>query len=336
MKQRKILAALLVIVALLGILPVAAAAQPSYKDIDGAWYTEDVRRYGDPDIFDDGSGKFRPDARITRIEFVRLLHSALDISINYITAPNIADSFDDMKNSNVGASELADLVAAGIVEKGGSFRPNQALDREVMIHWIIETLDYKTGGNYAVIKMMPEPFDDNDQISIAYVNDIITARLLNLVNGRGGNRLFPKEGATRAEAVTVVSRLVALVDSLISRVDITASATVQNGTLKMTLTLTNNMKKTVTIDHSSGQKYDFKLFDKDGNNLYTWSADKMFMAVMGSYDLMPGDSITYSETLSLDDYPDLKSATTMTAYLVGTSENFTIDENGYSTEIVFK
>lgn len=334
--KNKILAALLAFVALLGIVPVTAAAKTPYTDIDGAWYTQDVRSYGDPAIFDDGSGKFRPDARITRIEFVRLLRSALDISINYITAPNIADSFDDMKNSDAGASELSDLVTAGIVEKGGSFRPNQTLDRELMIHWVIEALDYKTGGNYAVIKMMPEPFDDNDQISIAYVNDIITARLLKLINGRGGNRLFPKEGATRAEAVTVVSRLAALVDSLISRVDVTASATVQNGTLKMSLTLTNNMKKTVTIDHSSGQKFDFKLFDKDGNNLYTWSADKMFMAVVGSYDLMPGESITYSETLSLDDYPDLKSAATMTAYLVGASENYAFDENGYSTEVVFK
>jgi hypothetical protein len=334
--KRKLLAILLTLTVLLGIVSTSALAVSAgkYTDIEGAWYTDNVRLYGYADIFDNGSGKFRPGDKITRIEFVRLLHRALDIEINYLVAPNIKDDFGDMKNSDTGANELIDLVTAGIVDKGGDFRPNVPLEREVMIHWIIKALDYKTGGNYAVIKMMPAPYDDNKDITPVYANEIITAQLTKLVYGRGNNMLYPKAGATRAEAVTITSRLVKLLESLQGTVDVAPSATATGNSLEMKLTLTNTTDKAVTIDQTSGQKYDFKLFDAKGNNVYTWSADKMFMMMVGSYELKPGESITFSETLDLTSTPDLKSAVTMTAYIIGSSSDFTIDENGYTAAIV--
>ena len=42
----------------------------------------------------------------------------------------------------------------------------------------------------------------------------------------------------------------------------------------MSLTIANDTDKDITISHS-GQKYDFKLFDKAGDTVYTWSADKL-------------------------------------------------------------
>jgi hypothetical protein len=334
MKKNKLLAAFLIVVALLGILPFSAMAKDTYTDIDGAWYTEDARQYGYAEIFDGDNGKFRPNQEITRIEFVRLLHKALDIEINYFAAPDITKDFSDMKNSDVGANDLIDLVTAGIVTKGGSFRPNDALDREVMIHWTIKALDYVTGGDYALIKMMPAPFEDDKNIDPAYKNGIITAQLTKLIEGRGDNLLFPKDGATRAEAVTITARLVRFLESLKGSVVVTASANAIKNNLEMSLVLTNTTDKAVTINHTSGQKYDFKLFDAKGENVYTWSADKMFLAALGTTEIKPGETVTFSDTLDLTSTPGLDTAITLTAYIVGTSDDFTIDANGYTAAIV--
>lgn len=324
---------------LLTAIPFAALATSdadnAYNDISGTWFTDAAMKYGYTEIFKDGSQAFNPSKKITRIEFVRVLHKALGITINYFAAPDISDDFEDMKNTDVGANQLIDLVTAGIIEKGGSFKPDQQLDREVMIHWVINALDYQTGGDYAMIMMMPAPFDDDTNISDAYKNDVVKSVLLKLVFGRGNNLFFPKEGATRAESVTIISRLMSLLDSLQPDVDVKASAwLVKGGALTMSLTIQNNTDKTVTLNHTSGQKYDFKLFDSAGNNVYTWSADKMFIALMNATELKPGEKIEFSDTIDSTAYEALSTAQTMTAYIVGTSDDFTIDENGYTAAIV--
>jgi hypothetical protein len=337
--KKRICISLIVIALILAAVPLSALAASessgAYSDIKGTWFSDAAANYGYTEIFKDGSGKFNPSEKITRIDFARLLHKALGISINYFAAPDVSDSFDDMKNSDTGANALIDLVTAGIIEKGGSFNPKGQLDREVMIHWIIRALDYQTGGDYAMIMLMPAPFDDDAKITESYKNDIVKSVILKLVNGRGNNMLFPKDGATRAEAVTIVSRLISLQDSLNAGVNVTASAwIVKGGALTMSLILQNNTDKTVTLNHTSGQKYDFKLFDAQGNNVYTWSANKMFIAATGTTELKPGEKIEFSDTIDSASYPALSTAATMKAFIVGTSEAFTINEDGYPATIV--
>ncbi|NLA85742.1 MAG: hypothetical protein GX847_00340, partial [Clostridiales bacterium] len=50
--------------------------------------------------------------------------------------------------------------------------------------------------------------------------------------------------------------------------------------------------------------------------------------------LEPGETIEFSDTIDSTAYPALGTALTMTAYIVGTSEDFTINENGYTATIV--
>lgn len=337
--KKIILITLLITSMLLIAAPMTALAQTdtgsAYSDISGKWFTDAAAQYGYTEIFSDGSGKFNPNKKITRIEFARLLHKALGIRINYFAAPDVKDDFDDMKNTDTGAGALIDLAAVGIIDRGGNFYPLNPLDRDVMIHWIIKALDYETGGDYAIIKIMPAPFNDDAKITPAYKNDVIKSVILKLVFGRGNNMLFPKDGATRAEAVTIVSRLVTLLDSLKEGIDVVASAgVVKGGSLAMSLTIHNGTDKTVTINHTSGQKYDFKLFDAKGDNLYTWSADKMFIAALGTTELKPGESVVYADTLDSAAYDAVSSAVSMKAFIIGTSNDFTIDEAGYMTSII--
>jgi hypothetical protein len=67
--------------------------------------------------------------------------------------------------------------------------------------------------------------------------------------------------------------------------------------------------------------------------VYTWSADKLFIAATGTTVLQPGEKIEFSETIDSKAYPAISTAATMTAYIAGTSDDFTIDENGYTAEI---
>lgn len=336
--KKKILVSLLIICIMLTAVPMTTLAATetanNYSDISGKWFTEAVTQYGYLEIFSDNSGKFNPEKKITRIEFARLLHKALGISINYFVAPDVSDDFNDMKNTDIGAGELIDLVTAGIIERGGNFLPNNQLDRDVMIHWIMNALDNETGGFYAIPKIALMPFDDDNAITVAYKTQLHNAQLLRLILGRGNNMFFPKDGATRAEGATIVSRLMTLLDSLKGTVDVTASALlVKDGSLVMSLTIQNNTDKAITINHTSGQKYDFKLFDVTGSNLYTWSADKLFIAALGTTVLNSGESVVYSDTLDSAAFSALNTAVSMKAFIIGTSSDFTIDTNGYTATI---
>jgi hypothetical protein len=102
----------------------------------------------------------------------------------------------------------------------------------------------------------------------------------------------------------------------------------------MSLTILNNTDKEITLSHTSGQKFDFQLFDAGGNNLYTWSADKQFMALMNETSIGPGEEIVFSDTLDSAANEAAGRAASMTAYIVGTSEDFTIDADGYTAAIV--
>ena len=323
---------------LVSALPLTAAAATKsdgvYTDISGAWYTDAAAEYGYPEIFSTDNGKFYPDRQITRMEFVRLLHKALEININYFAAPDIRDSFSDMKNTDTGSGDLIDLVTAGIIKIGGAFSPDKPLDRETMIHWIMNALKSHTGGGYPIPMVKPVPFKDDDRISEAYRSEIYSAVVLKLVYGRGDNMINPKDGALRCEAVTVVKRLNDLLESYQGGVYVTASAwLVKGGDLAMSLTVRNNTDKDVAINHTSGQRFDFKLYDAEDNLLYTWSADKSFMAMMTSTVLKPGENIVFSDTLDSSTYDAVKSAVIMRAYIMGTSEDFSVDEAGYAAVI---
>ncbi len=324
---------------LLMATPLTAFAQSDtgsgYSDISGKWYADAAAKYGYAEVLSGEHGKFEGNQDITRLEFVRLLHRALGININYFMAPDVKDYFDDMENTTTGAGELIDMVTAGIVDREGRFDPNQPLIREEMIHWIMNALQYQTNGSYAIPMVKPVPFQDDGEISDTYRGKMYAAAVLKLVSGRGNHMLVPKDGATRAEAVTIISNLMTLLETEQASVCATASAKLSgDGYLAMSLTIRNDTDKAVTIHHTSGQHYDFKLFDAAGNNLYTWSADKMFTALISKTEIGPGEAVVFSDTLGSAACGAMQQAVSMKAYIVGTSEDFMIDTNGYGTAIV--
>jgi hypothetical protein len=302
----------------------------AYDDLPAEWYRLSVEAYGYPELFSDGSGHFYPDRTITRIEFARMLHKAIGININYFAPIDIGQFYDDVENGDAGASELYDLTTLDIIDRSGLFGPGEPLNREEMIHYIMRALHYLTSGDYAIIMIAPAPFDDDAEISADYKDDIVRAVVMQLVNGRGGNRLYPNEGATRAEAAVLVDRLVKISKDLQSDIRVSATASETAGRLKLVLSIENNGSETATIEHSSGQQYDFKLFDVQGEILYCWSADKMFISMLSTTTINAGDRVTFTEELDSAVYGAIRDRITLIkGYIVGTSDKFIINPDGY-------
>lgn len=345
--MKKILTAgILVSVLLLNTLSSFAAETPTmtivnfdkkvnYTDIGGTWYESAAITYGYPDVFGSDDGTFKPNQAITRMEFARLLHKALGIQINYFAPTNINAIYSDIKNDELGADAITDLVTTGILTGKGTFGKDETLRRDEVIHLIINALNYKTGGRYALIKMMPPPFDDDAKIKPEYSYDVIQAVLLKLIKGTGDNFLNPDKSTTRAEAVTIVSRLLTLAESYEENtVSIVANAIENDGGLQFVLTVKNNTEKSVTIHHTSGQKFDYKVLDSAGESLYTWSADKLFMMMLSETVIAPGASVEFADTLSAETYGAIKDKVSIVkATIVGTSDDFKINPDGYTADI---
>lgn len=316
------------------VVPAASPAA-SYTDIAGHWARSAIIAYADPAVFSDSAGKFLPAKAITRAEFVLMLHKALGISIQYFRATDIKDYFTDVSNGDRYASALYDLATMNIIDYRGAFRPNAILPRDEMVHIVMNALKNQLGGTLPVNQFLPKQFSDDLKISEAFKSDVYRALLLSLINGRGNNIFDPKTGCTRAEAAVMMERLAGAVKRLAAGVDVTVSAVPGATGITMNLSIINNSAAPVTLDYTSGQRYDFALLDAGKADLYRWSADKQFIQALSSETLAPGQSLNYSEVLSGDVYLGIKGRIAfMTAFITGQSASFAIDPSGYQIPVI--
>lgn len=310
------------------------AADTKFTDISGHWAEQAINRVVDTDDFAGTDGKFLPDKAIKRSEFVLMLHKALGINIAYFKATDINEYYDDVKNEDAYASNLYDLVTTGIIDDKEHFNPDRNLTREEMVNYIMNAYRYKLGNNYRMINIVVKPFADDAEINPSYSGSIARADNMGIIVRPSNNRFYPKKDGTRAQAATVIDRLLSQLEKENMQVDIKPSVELKDGSMKMKLTITNNSKSQVVIKHSSGQKYDFKLLDSERNVLYTWSADKMFTMMVSQTIIEPGKSVEFSGDVEKSVLDGIKGKVAyMNAYLNGETDSFAINPNGYEIEV---
>ncbi len=314
-------------------------AQASFSDIASHWGKDSIMNTAEHIRFLAKDGKFMPDKPLTRSEFVLMLQKSLGIQIMYFRETDITEFFSDVTNEDVYASALFDLSVANIIDDEDLFRPNDILNREEMVHYIMNAYRYKAGDTYKLIKLAYKPFADDDSINPVFSGDIGLADYYGIIKRPLSNKFFAKDTATRAQGATVIDRLLKLLEKEAaereaSQVLVKPSAHVKDGLVIMKLAITNNTKKEVYISHSSGQKVDFQLLDSDREVLYTWSADKLFIMALTGTIVSPGETLEFNEAVEVNIYGDaLEKAEFLRAYITGTSEDFTVNADGYETEI---
>lgn len=145
-------------------------------------------------------GTFRPNDEVSRAEFSVMLGRGLNLDTFD------ADAFDFVDDEQIpewASSYIAQAVHKGIISgyADGTFRPNQAMNRAEAVSILIRAL------NLPVVQDASVPFLDADQIQEWAKPYVAAAYEIGLVSGRDEQRFAPQEKVTRAEAVTMLIRM---------------------------------------------------------------------------------------------------------------------------------
>ncbi|TCM87964.1 L-asparaginase type II [Paenibacillus sp. BK033] len=178
----------------------ADPAAPDFSDIAGHWAAASIRAAVAAGIVNGYSdGTFKPELTVTREEFIAMLMRALKSE-----EPGADLTFKD--NGSIGAwakAAVAQAVAAGITSgyPDGTFKPGNKISRTEMVAMIAKALKLTTGENAAT------SFSDNADIPAWARGAVNAVADKGIIQGRLNNRFVPAGTATRAEAITVIMKL---------------------------------------------------------------------------------------------------------------------------------
>jgi hypothetical protein len=143
---------------------------------------------------------FRPNASITRAEF-----AAMMVRVFNLEALGSAKNFTDVKEDYWASQNIETLAASGIIMgyADGTFRPNEAISRAEIIAIISRIVDFN-----AVEKQQTVVF--NDLAGSWNAEEIRSAASAGIINGRAEGIFAPQEQSTRAEALSIILRVLNL------------------------------------------------------------------------------------------------------------------------------
>ncbi|WAA12133.1 S8 family serine peptidase [Fervidibacillus halotolerans] len=184
----------------------------SFDDVKDHWAKDVVEVLASRMITNGQSEtKFNPEGKVTRAEFAVLLARALKLPTESYEGifTDVSEDFD-WAYPGIEAAYRAGIVK-GVSEE--EFAPNAEITREQMVVMIIRAIEY---ANAELLEDLEtgSSFADEEQISSYALENIKQALSLGLINGRGENKFAPKETATRAEAATMVYRMLDVLDEL--------------------------------------------------------------------------------------------------------------------------
>jgi len=68
--------------------------------------------------------------------------------------------------------------------------------------------------------------------------------------------------------------------------------------ITITLTVSNPTREPVTLQFTTGQRYDFMIEDEAGKLVWAWAEDRMFVQILGEATIAPGVALAYRETFT--------------------------------------
>ncbi|MEW6244789.1 MAG: S-layer homology domain-containing protein [Bacillota bacterium] len=208
--MRRILAYIVVVVILTWVLPAPFARAQLHpygiSDVNGHWAESMIYSMYYSGVIDVGADlKFRPDEPITRLDFTVFTARTLELSSSLDEQPAFSDWAEIPE-------EFRGYVAAAVREgliKGypdGTFKPGGHITRAEM-GVIFGRAAIKLGGKAEARYIYT--FEDGDEIP-EWAMDAMAAVRARIILGKPGvvrARFAPKDTTTRAEAVTMLQRL---------------------------------------------------------------------------------------------------------------------------------
>lgn len=173
-----------------------------FIDTLGHWAEDDIIDMTNKQIVHGVSETmFSPERSITRAEFTALLSRMLELEK---TEENM---FSDITAGDWFADEVNAAAKAGITAKlGGVFDGNGQISREEMAYMLKKACEHKVGAASGEGKA----FIDSDSISVEYKDAVDFVSAAGLISGYEDGTFRPQGMLTRAEAVKVLSKLLAV------------------------------------------------------------------------------------------------------------------------------
>ncbi|MBP1990823.1 S-layer homology domain-containing protein [Paenibacillus eucommiae] len=190
-----------------------ASVKQGFIDLEGHWAKADIELLASKGIIEGmDEDHFVPEAHVTRAQFAAMISRALKLKVATKQSP-----FTDVASASWYKDVVNNAYSAGIIQgiTGTSFVPERDITREEMAVMIVRATTYASGSsvgensNVAVVT-----FADSEAISIWARDGIQTAVRLGIINGRTEDKFVPHGQATRAEAATVIKRLLSALSLL--------------------------------------------------------------------------------------------------------------------------
>lgn len=180
------------------------AVEKSFADTEGHWAKADIELLASKLILNGTSETaFTPDGDVTRAEFAAMLARGLGL-----TSSAEAESFDDVDGGDWFAGAVGAAVEAGIVTgyEDGTFRPNERVTREQMAAMIARALAFAGYADTDADGRTPA-FADEREIGAWAKPAIAAAAKAGIVTGQPDGTFDPAANATRAQAATMLKRM---------------------------------------------------------------------------------------------------------------------------------
>jgi len=196
--NKKVIAIILCLIMAVGNFSTAFADTSKAIDFEGHWAQATIQKWIDGNrISGYPDGSFKPNANITRAEFVKLVNGLID----YDTKGKIA--FNDVKTSDWFYDVVSIAQEIGYISgySDNQFGPNDNITREQAAA-ILSRVQY-LGENSDVAK----EFSDNSKISVWALGSVGAASEAGFVKGYNDESFKPLNNLTRAEAVTMLDNV---------------------------------------------------------------------------------------------------------------------------------
>lgn|GEM_PF-2204557 len=176
--------------------------QPAFRDVQNHWAKaaiEEAVALGFVKGYEDHT--FQPDGKVTRAQLAVILAGAL----KWGQAADVSDAPDQAEIPGYAVEAVAQARAAGLLvgDDNGAFRPNANLTRAELA-----VIVARAAGLEVSAGAVPS-FQDADSIPAWAQPSVAAAVEAGLMTGRGNGLFAPADATTRAEAVTLVLKLLA-------------------------------------------------------------------------------------------------------------------------------
>jgi uncharacterized protein YgiM (DUF1202 family)/Skp family chaperone for outer membrane proteins len=180
----------------------------TFTDIGSHWAKDEILAMTAKGIVSGFPGdKFKPNDNVTRAQFVAFLNRAIRLE-----SPTIKTKFNDVTKDDWFYQDIINATQAGLVHgyPGNTFRPDKNITREDIVVMMDRFLQAERND---LSEKADITYTDYKEISQYALENVQRASSYGLAKGRTAETFNPKENASRAEAITFISRMLLVLEN---------------------------------------------------------------------------------------------------------------------------